>query len=113
MAEHPHLTDLEQLLLLAVLRLGDGAYGAAIQADLEDHAARSVSLGSIHVTLGRLEERGLARSEKGEPVGRRGGKARRIYEVTAEGRAALEWARQMMDRLWQGVPDGVPAEGEA
>lgn len=106
MPDHPHLTDLEQLLLLSVLRLGRDAYGAAIQADLEEAASRSVSLGSIHVTLGRLEERGLARSAKGEPQGVRGGKARRIYEVTEEGRATLEWGRAVLDRLW----DGVPAE---
>lgn len=109
MPQYPHLTDLEQLLLLAVLRLGADAYGAAIQADLEEHAEREVSLGSIHVTLGRLEERGLARSEKGEPRGRRGGKARRIYAVTPEGRGALERGREVLDRMW----DGVPAQREA
>ena len=109
MPEHHHLTDLEQLLLLAVLRLGDEAYGAAIQAELEEHARRRVSLGSIHVTLGRLEERGLARSEKGEPRARRGGKARRIYTVTDEGLATLEWGREILDRMWS----GVPATGEA
>lgn len=109
MPDHPHLTDLEQMLLLAVLRLGDNAYGAAIQADLEANAERSVSMGSVHVTMGRLEERGLAESEKGEPQGVRGGKARRIYAVTPQGRAALEWGRAMLDRLWK----GVPSEGEA
>jgi DNA-binding PadR family transcriptional regulator len=104
MPERYRLTDLEQLLLLSVLRLGEDAYGAAIQSDLEDNAGRSVSLGSIHVTLARLEERGLSSSKKGEPQGVRGGKARRIHAVTAEGRAALEWSRQMLVRMWQGVP---------
>jgi PadR family transcriptional regulator, regulatory protein PadR len=102
--DHPHLTDLEQLLLLAVLRTGDEAYGAAIQTDIEQTAARHVSLGSIHVTLSRLEERGLARSHKGASQGVRGGKARRIYDVTPEGRAVLEWNRQTMGRMWDGVP---------
>lgn len=104
MPEHHHLTDLEQLLLLAVLRLGDEAYGAAIQSDLEEHAHRRVSLGSIHVTLGRLEERGLARSEKGQPREQRGGKARRIYTVTDEGLATLEWGREILRDMWSGVP---------
>lgn len=104
MPEHPHLTDLEQLLLLAVLRTGDEAYGAAIQTDIEETAARHVSLGSIHVTLSRLEERGLTRSEKGAPKGVRGGKARRLYEVTPRGRAVLEWSREVMGRMWDGVP---------
>lgn len=104
MPDHPHLTDLEQLLLLSVLRSGGGAYGAAIQADVEENAARRVSLGSIHVTLSRLEERGLARSRKGAPQGVRGGKARRLYEVTPEGRAVLEWSREIFGRMWDGVP---------
>jgi DNA-binding PadR family transcriptional regulator len=104
MTELPHLTDLEQLLLLAVLRLGETAYGAGIQSDLEEHASRSVSLGSIHVTLSRLEDRGLAMSTKGEPQGVRGGKARRIYSVTVQGRDALERSRRMMERMWEGVP---------
>jgi PadR family transcriptional regulator PadR len=103
-SEVPHLTDLEQLMLLSVLRLGERAYGSAIQVDLEDAAQRSVSLGSIHMTLARLEERGLARSEKGEPLAFRGGKARRIYSVTAEGRRALERSRAALGRMWAGVP---------
>jgi PadR family transcriptional regulator len=101
-----YLTDLEQLLLLAVLRLGDAAWGAAIQADLERGAERRVSLGSIHVTLGRLEEQGLVTSAKGEPTGERGGKARRIYAVTDAGKIALDRLRRILDRMW----DGVPAE---
>jgi len=101
-----HLTDLEQLLLLAVLRMGVDAWGAALQEDLEMSAERRVSLGSIHVTLGRLEERGLVTSEKGEPTGERGGKARRIYAVTEDGRVALARGRRLLERMW----DGVPAE---
>ena len=104
MPSFAHLTDLEQLMLLAVLRLGESAYGSAIQTDLEDVAQRSVSLGSIHMTLARLEERGLARSEMGEPLAVRGGKARRIYSVTSEGRSALEAAREALGRMWSGVP---------
>lgn len=108
MPEHPHLTDLEQLLLLALLRLGGDAHGHAIQEDILEAASRSVPLGSVHVTLGRLEERGLARSRKGRPRGRRGGKARRLYTTTSRGRAALEWNRRAYERMWE----GVLAEGE-
>jgi len=107
MPDHAHLTDLEQLLLLAVLRCEDEAYGANLQADIEHEADRHVSLGSIHMTLARLEERGLASSRKSAPQASRGGKARRIYRVTEEGRATLEWNRHVMNRMW----DGVPAEG--
>jgi PadR family transcriptional regulator PadR len=99
-----HLTDLEQLLLLAVLRLDPDAWGASIQEDLEESAERRVSLGSIHVTLGRLEERGLVLSAKGEPTVERGGKARRMYVVTEAGRLALNRGREILDRMWAGVP---------
>jgi DNA-binding PadR family transcriptional regulator len=104
MPDHAHLTDLEQLLLLAVLRQKDDAYGASIQEEVERVADRRVSLGSIHMTLARLEERGLVESGKSAPQATRGGKARRLYAVTEPGREALEWNRAMMERMWGGVP---------
>ncbi len=104
MPEPVYLTDLEQLLLLAVLRLGKDAYGAAIQEEIRNQTRRRVLLGSIHVTFARLEERGLARSKLGSPLPVRGGKARRIYSVTARGRAALERSREIVELMWEGVP---------
>jgi PadR family transcriptional regulator PadR len=100
-----HLTDLEQLLLLATLRVGEGAYAAALLDDLAGTADRSVSLGTIYVTMVRLEERGLVTSELGEPTSQRGGKAKRLYRVTAEGRDALERTRRVLERMWEGVQD--------
>lgn len=99
-----HLTDLEQLLLLSTLRIGEGAYAAAIRDDVEEEAGRSVSLGTIYVTLMRMEERGYAASGMGEPTAERGGKAKRLYAVTAEGREALTRMREIQDRMWEGVP---------
>lgn len=106
MSEPQRLTDLEQLLLLSVLRLGDEALGADMQAELEERAHRSVSIGSIHVTMARLEERGLVSSEKTPPRAVRGGKARRVYSVTPEGRRALEWSRRLLDDMWEGLAAG-------
>lgn len=100
----PHLTDLEQLLLLATLRQPAEAWGAALQKDIEDVAGRRVSLGSIHVTMSRLEEQGLVRSELGEPTGGRGGKARRLYAVTEEGLLELNRTRRIFERMWADVP---------
>ncbi len=100
-----HLTDLEQLLLLSTLRVGDGAYAATILDDLVEAADRTVSLGTIYVTMVRLEERGLVASELGEPTAQRGGKAKRLYRVTPEGREALERTRAMLERMWRGVED--------
>jgi DNA-binding PadR family transcriptional regulator len=102
-----HLTDLEQLLLLATLRVGDSAYAAALLDDLVETADRSVSLGTIYVTMVRLEERGLVASELGEPTAQRGGKAKRLYRVTGEGREALERTRAMLERMWRGVDDAT------
>lgn len=99
-----HLTDLEQLLLLSTLRQGDEAYGAALQLDVEEVADRRVSLGSIHVTMSRLEQQGLVHSELGAPTGGRGGKARRLYTVTEKGKEELNRARAVLEEMWAGVP---------
>ena len=99
-----HLTDLEQLLLLATLRNPAAAYAASLQEDVEGQADRRVSLGSIHATMSRLEEHGLVRSWKGSPSEERGGKAKRLYAVTDVGREVLEEARAVLKRMWAGVP---------
>jgi len=104
-----HLGDLEELVLLAVLRLGGDAYGASIRAELRVQAERSVSISTIYVTLMRLEEKGLVRTWMGEPTRERGGKAKRYFEVLPEGVAALVASREVRARLWQ----GVACEGEA
>jgi DNA-binding PadR family transcriptional regulator len=111
MSKGSHLGDLEELMLLAVLRLGAHADGGGVRAELEERAARAVSVSTVYVTLMRLEEKGYARSWKGEPTGERGGKARRHYEVSPEGLAALEAVRAVRDRMWQGVDASSAAHG--
>jgi len=111
MSKGSHLGDLEELMLLAVLRLGEHADGGAVRAELGERAARSVSVSTVYVTLMRLEEKGYARSWKGEPTGERGGKARRHYEVSPEGIEALEGVRAIRDRMWQGVDASSTAHG--
>ncbi|MGD8321200.1 MAG: PadR family transcriptional regulator [Gemmatimonadota bacterium] len=101
--------DLEELVLLAVLRLGDDGWGARIRDELRDEASRTVSISTIYVTLMRLEEKGLARSWMGEPTGERGGKAKRYFAVSPEGVRALEASRAVRERMWEGVPE----QGEA
>ncbi len=97
------LGELQQLSMLAVARLGREAYGAAIQDELADVADRRVSVPTVYVTLVRLEEQGLVRSkEEPRPEGR-GGRARRVFELTARGWDALHEARDASDRMWQGV----------
>lgn len=99
------LTDLEQLILLALLHAGPDAHGAAVQRVLAERAGRSVTIGSLYNALMRMAERGLVESSLGEPTAERGGKAKRLYAVTARGRAALTEARRVYERMWTGPPE--------
>ncbi len=110
MGKDARLGELEELMLLTVLRQGEHADGGSVREELETRADRSVTVSTVYVTLMRLEEKGFARSWKGEPTGERGGKARRMYAVTPQGVAALEAARDVRARLWQGVD---PSASEA
>lgn len=112
MGKGKHLGDLEELVLLCVRRLGTKADGAAVRAELAEVAGRKVSVSTAYVTLMRLEEKGYARSWMGEPSPERGGKARRLFDLTPAGAAALESRRAVRDRLWQVAPaDGVNPGG--
>jgi DNA-binding PadR family transcriptional regulator len=95
--------EFEVMVLLAVLRLGDEAYGWTVARELEEVAGRSVSSGALYTTLRRLEEKGLLRAREVEGGAERGGRPRRYLKLTPSGAAALRRARAAMDRLWSGV----------
>ena len=95
--------DFEKLLLLAVLRLGDDAYGAAIIDELNQRTAREVSPGAAYVALRRLEDKGMLRSRTGEPTPERGGRAKRYYEVRHDGIDVLKTAREEWDAMAEGL----------
>jgi DNA-binding PadR family transcriptional regulator len=101
-----HLGELEQLVMLAVVQLGDDAYGAEIQRELAERAKRRVSLGTIYVTLTRLEGKGMVRSWLGDPTPARGGKARRHFAVERAGMTALRTSREALARMWEGLSGG-------
>ena len=103
MAKGSHLGELEELVLLAVRRLGKKADGGSVRAELAEHAGRKASVSTIYVTLMRLEEKGYAHSWKGAPTAERGGKAKRQYEVTPEGLEVLERVRAVRNRMWEGA----------
>ncbi len=87
----PYLGAFEQLILFSVLQLKDEAYGASIREDIEDRTGRTVSIGAIYTTLGRLEDRGLVRSATEEPQGRTG-RPRKYYSLSPEGARELREA---------------------
>lgn len=103
MPDSARLGDLEELVLLSALRLGSDAHGGAIREELRSEAGRSVSVSTVYVTLMRLEEKGYVRSWMGEPSPVRGGKAKRLFELTAEGVEALREVRAVRERMWAGV----------
>jgi DNA-binding PadR family transcriptional regulator len=97
------LGELQQLTMLAVARLEKGAYGAAIQDELESVARRKVSVPTVYVTLVRLEEEGLVESAEAPRDDNRGGRARRVFRLTPAGWEALRESRAVMARMWKGV----------
>src|SRR5262245_10900118 len=108
----PYLGEFEQLLLLAVLRLGTEAYGADIARELEARAARSVSRGALYTSLDRLEDKGLVRWRMAAGTELRDGLPRRVYTVTPSGIAALRTSRGLLQRMWRGL-EGVLKEPTA
>jgi PadR family transcriptional regulator PadR len=102
------LGTFEQVVLLAVLRIGDGAYAPLVRKELEEGLGRHVSRGSVYVTLDRLERKGLLRSSAGEAEPERGGHPKRYLAVTEKGAAALGEARDALASFWHGVD--VPLE---
>ena len=89
MSRRDGLGEFEQLVLLAVLRLGeDHAYGMKIQLEIEGHTGRSCSLGALYTTLDRLQEKGFVSSRTGDPTRERGGRAKKFFKVEAAGATA-------------------------
>jgi len=103
MAPVLNLGEFEQLILLAILRLGDDAYGVTIRAELANRAARTVAPGAMYTALERLETKGLITSRMSDPTPQRGGRAKRYVTVTAAGRKALTRALQAYERLLDGL----------
>ena len=100
---HDALGDLEQRILVVLLRLGPDAYGVPIVDEINRHLRRPVLRPSVYLALRRLETKGLVRSRLGDPEPRRGGRARRYFEVTATGRRVLRESRRAWPRLGEGV----------
>jgi len=106
MPKGTYLGDFEQLVMLALMRLGSKAYGMTVHRELEEIADRRVSLGAIYATLDRLEAKGLVTSFLGAPGKERRGRAKRFFKVRAPGVRALRASLASLDRMRSGV-DGL------
>lgn len=104
MTDRTYLGEFELMILLAVIHLGDEAYGVPISRELERHRGRDVSLGSVYAALERLESKTLVSSTLGEPTPERGGKAKRYFHITKEGIRQVHETRRVLTRLWQNIP---------
>jgi len=102
-AKAPYLGELEQQILLVVLRLGDEAYANPIGERLRTAAGRRIARGALYTALERLEAKGCLRSTMGAPLPERGGRARRYFTVSAAGMRALRQSRRVLLGLWDGL----------
>jgi PadR family transcriptional regulator PadR len=103
MSDVLQIGELEQLVLLSVLRLGEDAHGIEIRRTLRGDASRSVSRGALYKTLERLENKGLLSWEVSESTPERGGLPRRRFIVSPSGLASLRHVRQTLLQLWSGL----------
>ena len=103
MSTPPVLGDFEQLVLLALLRLGPDAYGATVRREIETHARRELSISAVYTTLQRLEQKGFVRSRMGDPTPERGGRRRKHFELLPPGRRALRAAYDAFASMTAGV----------
>ena len=95
-----YLGEFEELVLLTVANLGNEAYGLAILRDINERANRNLSIGALHSTLTRLEEKGYITSYQGEPTNERGGRRKRYFELTSNAITALNEMKNLRDELW-------------
>ena len=100
------LGEFEQLLLLAVVRLGADAYGVTIRQEIEARTGRDVAIGALYTSLDRLERKGFVGSTMSAPTKERGGRSKRYFRIKPSGAAALRQSRERLARMWDGLaPD--------
>ena len=92
------------MLLLAILRVGEEAYGVPIAREIEASGERTVMLGAVYTGLDRLEANGLVSSSVGSSTPERGGRAKRYFRVTPPGMKAVRQTKRVFTRLWSGLP---------
>lgn len=105
MAKAEFIGEFEQLVLLAVLRCGQDAYGVSIGAEIRSQTGRRTSRGALYVTLERLEKKGYLRSRLADSSRQRMGRPRRYYKLCPEAIKALRTQRQALLSMWEGFEE--------
>ena len=95
--------EFEQLVLLALLRLGNDAYGREVREEIEKRTGREISYGAVYTTLDRLEQKGYVAHRLGDATAERGGRAKKYFRALPEGREALRATQQALTVMWEGV----------
>lgn len=95
-----YLGEFEELVLLTIAANGENTYSVIIREDIEKRTSRSISLGALHSTLTRLEEKGYITSELGGATKTRGGRKKRFFHLTTAGKSALASSKELRDELW-------------
>ncbi len=104
MPKRSYLGEFELMILLALIRLGDDAYGVPISKELLNTTGREVALGSVYAALDRLEQKEFVSSTLGDPTPARGGRAKRYFRITKKGMRAVQMTRTALSNLWRGLP---------
>jgi PadR family transcriptional regulator, regulatory protein PadR len=103
MADRGYLGEFEHIVVLALIRLGDRAYGVTVRQEIELRTRREISIGAVYATLDRLEAKGYAKSHLGDPTPERGGRSKRFFRVTAKGLAAVNRAQHALRKMTEGL----------
>lgn len=103
MPDRDYLGEFEHIVILALLRLADRAYGVTVRQEIEARTGREASIGAIYATLDRLENKGYVKSQLGEPTPERGGRSKRFFRVTAKGMSAVNRTHHALRSMVQGL----------
>jgi PadR family transcriptional regulator PadR len=101
------LGEFEQLLLLAIVHLGEDAYGVTIRQEVERRTGRDIAIGAMYTTLNRLETKGFVKSVMTDPTAQRGGRAKRQFKLRPTGATALRQSRERLAKMWDGLQSNL------
>ena len=103
MSSRDYLGEFEHIIVLALLRLEDRAYGVTVRQEIQFRIKRDVSIGAVYATLDRLERKGYVKSHRGDPTPERGGRSKRFFRVTPKGVAAVNRTQRALQSMTEGL----------